>query len=159
MRSCYTRLAMTATACLVAVLSLSCTGSAVQYQAVLAEADAGAIIPIGDQGVLVVVNLGEQLAVSCVFIRDASSVTSASWGSNRVPESNPIGPGEQRDFALIQGLYDIAIIRPSLDPEAAGGDETYINQQFFVSENTVHTVTVNDFTDFQDVAPHCGAGE
>ena len=152
-----TCLALRATVCLAAAASLSCGGSGLQFQAVLPELVSGPIIPLEGQGVLVVSNQSEQLPVTCLFIRPASTDPNELWGNNRLLAGDPIGPGEQKDFALSQALYDIAILRPSLDnPEAIEGDETHLIQQFFIAGNTVHLVTVNDFTEFNDIAPHCG---
>ena len=148
--------AATAFGCLLSAMVASCGTSAVQVLSIPPEGSSGSSVVVTGQGILVIRNDSETLPVTCVLIRAASFDPDNPnlWGVNRLPGGDPIGPGEEVQITLAEGLYDIAVVRPSEDPNAVNNDETDREDLLLVAEGRLLVLTVNDFS-FSDIDPSC----
>ncbi len=148
--------AATAFGCLLTAMVVSCGSSAVQVLSIPPEGSSGSSVVVTGQGILVIRNDSETLPVTCVLIREASFDPDNPnlWGVNRLPGGDPIGPGEEVQITLSEGLYDIAVVRPSEDPIAVNNDETDREDLILVAEGRLLVLTVNDFS-FSDIDPSC----
>ena len=148
--------AATAFGCLLSAMFVSCGSSPVQVLSVPIEGSSGSSVVVTGQGLLVIRNDSETLPVTCVLIRESSFDLDNPnlWGVNRLPGGDPIGPGEEVQITLAEGLYDLAVIRPSEDPNAVNNDETDREDLILVAEGRLLVLTVNDFS-FSDIEPSC----
>ena len=147
----------TAFGCLLSAMVISCGSSPVQVLSVPPEGSSGSSsVVVTGQGILVIRNDSETLPVTCVLIRESSFDLDNPnlWGVNRLPGGNPIGPGEEVQITLAEGLYDLAVVRPSEDPNAVNNDETDLEELILVAEGKLLVLTVNDFS-FSDIDPSC----